>query len=62
MLIAAYYEEIPKYKDYKNRTVAKHIDKIKNQLRQIKDCSLKQDDKVALKKVMSDLINMKCST
>lgn len=56
MLIAAYYKEVPKYKDYKNRTVTKHLEKLKNSLRQIRDCSLKQEDKVALRKQMIELI------
>jgi hypothetical protein len=44
------------YKDYKNRTITKHLDKVKNQLRQIKDCSLKAEDKERLKKEMIKLI------
>lgn len=45
-----------KYKDYRNRTVAKHLDKVKDSLRQISDCSLNPEDKIVLKKKMIDLI------
>ncbi len=44
------------YKSYKNRTVTKHLDKIKNQLRQINDCSLKADDKAKLKEQLLAII------
>lgn len=37
--------EVENYKDYKNRTIKKHLDKIKNQMMQIKQCSLKGEDK-----------------
>lgn len=40
------------YADYRNRVIKKHMDKIKNQLRQINDCSLKGDDKKKLKEQM----------
>lgn len=41
------------YSAYRNRTVNKHLDKIKNQLQQIKSCSLKADDK---KKLLNQLV------
>ncbi len=41
---------VESYKVYKNRVVTKHLDKIKNQLRQIKNCSLRADDRDKLKK------------
>jgi hypothetical protein len=44
------------YSAYRNRTVNKHLDKIKNQLRQIKDCSLKADDKRKLLNQLAALI------
>lgn len=40
-----YFEPVESYKSYKNRSFTKHVDKIRNQLRQIKECSLKDDDK-----------------
>lgn len=45
-----------KYKDYRNRTLTKHEDILKNQLRRISECSLKPEDKIALKKKMIELI------
>jgi hypothetical protein len=45
-----------KYKDYRNRTVTKHLDKIRDALRQISDCSLKPEDKENLKKKMIEQI------
>lgn len=50
------------YKSYKNRTVTKHKDKIKNQLQQIKSCSLKQEDKDKLIKSISDDILSQLNT
>lgn len=44
------------YKAYKNRNFTKHHDKIKEALRQIRDLSLKPEDKVKLKKEMMELI------
>jgi len=55
---SAYFEPIESYKSYKNRSFTKHVDKIRNQLRQIKDCSLKGEDK---RKLIS-LINEEVST
>ena len=48
--------KVENYKDYRNRVMTKHIDKIKNQLRQIKDCSLKPEDKEKLKKQLIEII------
>lgn len=56
MLCTGFGYQVENYKDYKNRAVTKHLDKMKNQLRQIKDCSLKGDDKTALKKKLLELI------
>lgn len=44
------------YKSYKNRKFTKHEDLIRNQLRQITDCSLKLEDKEKLKKKIIELI------
>lgn len=44
---------VENYKDYRNRTVQKHLDKINNQLRQIRECSLKPEDKG---KLISDIL------
>lgn len=44
---------IEPYSAYRNRTVNKHMDKIKNQLQQIKSCSLKTDDK---RKLLNQLV------
>lgn len=49
MLTCGVDYEVQNYKDYKNRTIKKHIDKLTNQIRQIKDCSLKGGDKGKLK-------------
>jgi len=46
-----------KYSDYKNRVFSKHLDKIKNQMRQIRECSLKGDDKAKLKKELLKILN-----
>jgi hypothetical protein len=48
--------KVENYKDYKNRTVKKHIEKLTNQIRQIKDCSLKGEDKVKLKAELLQLL------
>lgn len=47
---------VEKYKDYKNRTFNKHLDKIKNQIQQIKSCSLKGEDKIKLKEQILQLL------
>ena len=47
-----------KYSEYRNRVFSKHKEKLNNMLRQIKECSLKQEDKARLKaellKILSD--------
>jgi hypothetical protein len=48
-------EPTERYEDYKNRVMAKHLFKIKNQLQQIKSCSLRQEHKEALKKQIVEL-------
>jgi hypothetical protein len=45
------------YSSYKNRVFSKHLDKMKNALRQIKDCSLKPADKVKLKTELIKILN-----
>jgi hypothetical protein len=49
--------EVPNYKDYRNRTISKHLDRIKNQLRQIKDCSLRPEDKKKLVEELKAIIS-----
>jgi hypothetical protein len=49
--------KVESYKSYKNKVFTKHTEKVTNQLRQIKDCSLHPDDKVKLKKRLIELIN-----
>jgi hypothetical protein len=49
--------EVPSYRDYRNRTLTKHLDKIKNQLRQIKDCSLNPEDKKKLVEKLRAIIS-----
>lgn len=44
------------YKGYKNQKFTKHTDLLKNQLRQIKDCSLKQEDKARLLVQLADIL------
>jgi hypothetical protein len=62
MLYTTYSEfPIETYKSYHNRTVKKHLDKITNQLRQIKDCSLKSEDKRKLLEQMREEINNRLS-
>lgn len=58
MLCTAIYSDPKpeKYKDYRNRTKGKHIDKLNHQLWQIKDCSLKIEDKQQLKKELLSAI------
>lgn len=48
--------EVEKYKDYKNRTMQKHLDKLNNQLWQIKQCSLKQADKEKLRQQILEFV------
>ena len=49
--------DIPSYKQYKNQKFQKHLDKIKNQIRQIKDCSLKDADKQRIFQQIVDEVN-----
>lgn len=49
--------QVEKYSVYRNRTLNKHLDKIKNQMRQIKDCSLKPEDKKKLHEKLIQIIN-----
>lgn len=53
MLEVGYDYKPEPYAAYRNRTMTKHRDKIDNQLRQIKECSLRPEDK---KKLMNELI------
>lgn len=48
---------VENYKDYKNRTIKKHLDKINNQMMQIKQCSLKGEDKQSLLNQISKIIS-----
>jgi hypothetical protein len=57
MMIIDSTTKIESYKSYKNRAFSKHIDKIKNQIRQIKDCSLKPEDKSKLKAELIKILN-----
>lgn len=52
-----YFNPIEKYPDYRNRTTKKHLDIIANQLRRIKECSLKPEDKKKLLNNMKELID-----
>ncbi len=45
-----------KYKDYRNRTITKSLEKFKHQLQGIKACSLKGDDKNKLRKQLLELL------
>lgn len=56
MILNPYDDPPISYKEYKNRAVTKHQEKVKNQLRQISDCSLKPEDKERLKKSMIEMI------
>lgn len=56
MICSTIYDKPENYTDYRNRTVTKHLDKMKNQLMQIGMCSLKGDDKVKLKKQLIELL------
>lgn len=45
-----------KYKDYSNRIFERHKNKLKDTIQQIKQCSLKKEDKKSLIKVL--IINL----
>lgn len=47
---------VEKYKDYKGRTMGKHIDKIDSQLWAIKSCSLKKEDKEKLRQQLLEKV------
>lgn len=48
---------VEKYPDYRNRVFERHRNKVKNIRQQIKDCSLKDEDKKKLIKELIDLFN-----
>lgn len=50
MIMPFGYESTQPYAGYKNDKFARHLDKLKNQIRQIKDCSLYESDKERLLK------------
>lgn len=57
MLIPYNYSTPPeKYKDYKNRTIQKQVDKLDKQLNGIKQCHLKPEDKNKLRAKMLELL------
>lgn len=56
MIILSIDEKPESYKSYKNRTFKKHIDKITNQLSQIKQCSLSEADKKILRQKIFEII------
>jgi len=54
------YTPLSSYKDYKNRTTQKHIDKTYKQLWAIKECSLKPEDKEkARQKILQTITDFK---
>ena len=57
MLISDISDKPEPYSSYKNRVFSKHIDKLNNQLRQIKDCSLRPEDKARLKTMLREILN-----
>lgn len=56
MLIGDHNEPTKSYKEYKNAKFTKHTDILKNSLRQIKDCSLKVEDKAKLVVKLSEIL------
>lgn len=44
------------YSGYKNAKFTKHSDILKNSIRQIKDCSLKEEDKKRLLLLLSEIL------
>lgn len=50
MIMPFQYESTQSYTGYKNDKFMRHLDKLKNQIRQIKDCSLHKSDKEKLLK------------
>lgn len=57
MLYTGGNEKIEGYTGYRNRTMTRHLEKMKNTLMQIRQCSLKEEDKVKLRKQLIELIN-----
>lgn len=55
-MIPMHGEKPASYKQYKNQKFTKHTDLLKNSLRQIKDCSLKTEDKAALVVLLSEIL------
>ncbi len=56
MNIPDYTQSPPSYKAYKNDKFTRHMDKLKKQIQQINECSLKAEDKAELKKQLIKLI------
>lgn len=56
MLCTSLYDEVPSYKRYRNEKLLRRSDKIKNKVRQIMDCSLKDNDKKLLLQKMISII------
>jgi len=48
-----------KYQDYKNRVYSRHLEKAKNMAMQIKQCSLKGDDKQKLIQQIIEVLTSK---
>ena len=56
MLITHYSEQPPPYKSYKHDKFERHKDKLKKQIQQIKECSLREEDKIKLYSELKKLI------
>lgn len=56
MMITHYSEMPPPYKSYKHDKFKRHKDKLKKQIQQIKECSLKEEDKIKLYSELKKLI------
>lgn len=57
MLFVGDHFPVEKYSSYKNRTFARQVKRMDDSLRQIKDCSLKPEDKKKLKQQLIEQIN-----
>jgi hypothetical protein len=57
MICTGYEYKVEHYKDYRNRTVNKQLDKLKNQLEGIKQCSLQVSDKKNLLAQLQQMID-----
>lgn len=56
-MMLPYHTEKPlSYKSYKHDKFERHKDKLKNQIRQIRECSLREDDKIELYSELKKLI------